>query len=228
MSSTNFTARFVYELANTATQDKRPKEAFITTLEAALMSAAPFLRFILYFVAYEHQDAKDKNLITRRSADKDYADLYLNGKTDFGTTFADIGRFVVSMIPTSFDEMIKDVYEELADALPSAPKTLLYFLSVATDRYLEGEGDWTIAICNTAGNGVKLYKFTGTEQKAKEKLFAYVVEDREKDTEGWTHGTESVDEIENRPDEFYAYGSYYDYHIDYTLERTDLIEEVEI
>ncbi len=88
--------------------------------------------------------------------------------------------------------------------------------------------DWTIGICNTASDGVVLYKYRGTEQQAKDKLLSLIVQDHRADADGWDHGTEFADEIEGLPggDEFYGYGSYDCYHIDYTLRRTGSIEEV--
>ena len=95
--------------------------------------------------------------------------------------------------------------------------------------------DWIIGICCSASDGVNLWKFSGTKDEVKAKLFSLIEEDRENDFETWEHGTESIDEIAERNTireivegncvpELYGYGSYYDYHIDYSAKVIDHIE----
>lgn len=80
--------------------------------------------------------------------------------------------------------------------------------------------DWIIGVCNTSTDGVKLFRFRGTIQETKEKLFEMVNEDRTKDSTCWEYGCETVEEI-NEVDnglgyELYGYGNYTEYHIDYS------------
>ncbi len=85
---------------------------------------------------------------------------------------------------------------------------------------------WIIGICNTDSDGVDLVGFYGTEDEVKAELFGMVQSDREED-DGYEYGTESVDEVEVRWNgtELYAYGCYYDYHIDYSAKRlSDILE----
>ena len=100
------------------------------------------------------------------------------------------------------------------------------------DRY-----DWIIGICCSASDGVNLLKSSGTKDEIKAKLFSLIEEDRENDDETWEHGTESVNEIEERNTikeivegdcvpELYGYGSYYDYHIDYSAKVIEHIETI--
>lgn len=83
--------------------------------------------------------------------------------------------------------------------------------------------DWIIAVCNTGGDGVAIYRFRGTTEEVKEKMMELINADREKDADIWEHGTESVDEIRAVDNglgyELYGYGNYYDYHIDYTAKE---------
>lgn len=78
--------------------------------------------------------------------------------------------------------------------------------------------DWIIGICNSANDGVKLLRFYGTKDDVKEKLLQLVLEDRENDSENWDFGCETLEHIqdEHYGYEFYGYGCYHDYHIDYT------------
>ena len=87
--------------------------------------------------------------------------------------------------------------------------------------------EYIIGVCNTEADGVCLYRFTGTEEQMKEKMLEMVKQDRCTDSEAWTHGTEAVEDIEERGlHELYAYGSYENYHIDYSAIETPHIERI--
>lgn len=89
--------------------------------------------------------------------------------------------------------------------------------------------DWIVAICNTGGEGVEVFKFQGNTQKMKEKILTLVEKDRYDDCgEPWDFGTEELNDIEERDDgnELYAYGCYQTYHIDYTAKKIDCIETI--
>jgi hypothetical protein len=79
---------------------------------------------------------------------------------------------------------------------------------------------WIIGVCNTDCDGVDLIGFYGTEDEVKAKLVEMVQSDRLED-DGYEYGTESVGEVDDRyyGAELYAYGCYYDYHIDYSAKR---------
>lgn len=76
--------------------------------------------------------------------------------------------------------------------------------------------DYIIAICNTASDGICMYRFRGTFEELKRKLIELVMEDKENDEDAWDYGTESVDEIDMCGSDINAYATYHDYHIDYT------------
>ena len=79
---------------------------------------------------------------------------------------------------------------------------------------------WIIGVCNTGYDGVDLYGFFGTEDEMKAELVKMVQSDRLED-DTYEYGTKSVDEVEVRykGTELYAYGDYYNYHIDYSAKR---------
>ena len=86
---------------------------------------------------------------------------------------------------------------------------------------------WIIGICNTDCDGVDLISFFGTEEEMKAKLVEMVKDDRNED-DGYEYGTESIDDVDTRRNgtELYAYGCYYDYHIDYSAKRLrDIFED---
>ena len=86
---------------------------------------------------------------------------------------------------------------------------------------------WIIGICNTNGDGVDLIGFYGTEEETKAKLVDLVQSDARENDDGYEYGTESVDEVAVRYQntELYAYGCYYDYHIDYSAKKLkDIVE----
>ena len=79
--------------------------------------------------------------------------------------------------------------------------------------------NWIIAKCNTAtaGDGIKLMQFVGTEDEAKEQLVSLAIEDASANQDDFDYGTENASEVQR--DVFgnlYAYGCYSDYHIDYS------------
>ena len=77
--------------------------------------------------------------------------------------------------------------------------------------------NWIIAKCNTAGDGIELMQFIGTEDEVKEQLAALATEDASANEEDFDNGTENASEVQR--DVFgnlYAYGCYSDYHIDYS------------
>ena len=88
--------------------------------------------------------------------------------------------------------------------------------------------DWIIGVCSSGADGVALYRFRGSAKEAREKLFSLIKEDREKDPENWEFGCESVEDICDMSGglghEFYGYGSYCDYHIDYTAKEFAHVE----
>ena len=98
--------------------------------------------------------------------------------------------------------------------------------------------NWIVAVCNTSGEGVDVFKFRGNKQEMKERLVSLIKEDRENaNWDTWEHGTESTDEIVERSTikeivegncvpELYGYGCYYDYHIDYTAIEINHIKTI--
>lgn len=75
---------------------------------------------------------------------------------------------------------------------------------------------WFIATGGSACDDVYLEKVVGTEEQVKEYLFGLVCRDKEGDIENWDFGTETVDEIQKKPNgHLYAFGCFSDYHIDY-------------
>lgn len=91
----------------------------------------------------------------------------------------------------------------------------------------EEQTEWIIGICSSEADGVSIGKFTGTNAQIREKLFQLVQEDRENDKDNWTHGTTEKDMVQDVGiqgiREFYAYGSYHNYHIDYTAKEVSCI-----
>lgn len=77
--------------------------------------------------------------------------------------------------------------------------------------------NWIIAKCNTAGDGIELMQFIGTEDEVKEQLAALATEDASANEEDFDNGTENASEVQKDAfGNFYAYGCYSDYHIDYS------------
>ena len=91
----------------------------------------------------------------------------------------------------------------------------------STDR--TNKYNWIIGISNSEKDGVKLFKFFGSIEEVKEKLVSLVIEDRKEDEGNWEYGSETIEDIEDKTYkhgyEFYGYGSYNSYHIDYTAKE---------
>lgn len=82
---------------------------------------------------------------------------------------------------------------------------------------------WIIGICSSGSDGVKLLSFVGTKEEIKTKLMQLILEDKVNDEENWDFGCESANDIRDECNglgyEFYGYGCYHDYHIDYTAKE---------
>ena len=75
---------------------------------------------------------------------------------------------------------------------------------------------WIIGICNSGLDGVCFTSFCGTQDEAKMKLIEMVQDDRRED-DTYEHGTEIPEEVSvEYGGALYAYGNYYDHHIDYS------------
>lgn len=80
--------------------------------------------------------------------------------------------------------------------------------------------DWLIGISNTDADGVTMYRFRGTRKDVKELLVKLAAQDREKDPDGYDHGTELVEHVqEDGPHKYQAYTVFADLHIDYTAQE---------
>lgn len=90
--------------------------------------------------------------------------------------------------------------------------------------------DWIIGICSSGADGVCLFRFRGSKEELKNKLIAFIKEDRAKDEDNWDFGCETADDIRDESTgtgyEFYGYGCYHDYHIDYTAKEISHVETV--
>lgn len=78
--------------------------------------------------------------------------------------------------------------------------------------------NWVIGICCSEADGVDVFRVHGTEAQVKKYLANCVQADREVDEDKYESGTESADQVSVDADtgELNAYGTYSDYHIDYT------------
>ena len=87
---------------------------------------------------------------------------------------------------------------------------------------------WIIARHNNNLDGTMLFQMDGSTEAVKEYLVEMVKQDRENDKDStWIGGTESTEEVKEKSFKtLYAYGSYYDYHIDYTAKPIDLISKL--
>ena len=81
--------------------------------------------------------------------------------------------------------------------------------------------DWIIGICSSGAEGVGIFRFRGTKEEVKEKLLTLITEDKNSDKDNWDFGCESIDDIQNEYNglEYYGYGCYHDYYIDYTARK---------
>jgi len=156
------------------------------------------------------------------------------------TEWTSVRSFVLEMESDSIDiPMLDDQistidcneYEELKEKNYEDFYTVGSLLETAKEL-LAKEGprvDWIIGICSSESNGVRLYRFFGNQEEVKKKLLSFVDEDRKRDFENWDYGSEDMDDISDKSGngtEFYAYGCYHDYHIDYTAKEFYRLELV--
>lgn len=81
---------------------------------------------------------------------------------------------------------------------------------------------WVIAVCNTNCDGVDIYKFYGTVDEVKNKLVSLVIEGKNEDEDSWDYGNDTTEDVKVvSSSELYAFGCYYNYHIDYTARKFD-------
>ncbi len=94
---------------------------------------------------------------------------------------------------------------------------------------------WIIARHNSNLDATMFYQANGNAEEIKEYLVEIVRADKENEglssgcgkDSTWDFGTESIDEVQEKPfNSLYAFGSYYDYHIDYTARPIEFIPEV--
>lgn len=75
---------------------------------------------------------------------------------------------------------------------------------------------WIIGCGGTNADGVGLTKVVGNKNDIKKILLSLVNEARQDDEENWDWGTESLDEVEERPTgSLFAFACFNDYHIDW-------------
>lgn len=80
--------------------------------------------------------------------------------------------------------------------------------------------NWIIAKCYTAGDGIEMKQFVGTEEEVKEILAGMAVDDASENKAEFEYGTVDASEVGNDCfGSLYAYGCYSDYHIDYSARR---------
>lgn len=77
---------------------------------------------------------------------------------------------------------------------------------------------WIIGISNSAADGIDFEIISGSSDQLKRRLLQLVLRDKSATEEGWDFGTSSIEEIDTvtEGEEYYAYGCYYSFHIDYT------------
>lgn len=80
----------------------------------------------------------------------------------------------------------------------------------------EVKKDWIVTISNSCCEGIFIHRFYGTDDEVKKLLIRLVEEDRIKDEYNYKHGTELKEDISVLFNDYYAYGNYDYYHIDYT------------
>lgn len=136
--------------------------------------------------------------------------------------------------PKYYDELLEndDVLidgEEKYNADTSAEFIMDYNCYLVWFKY-SPKYKWIIAKCNTDGDGIDVYRFHGTVQQTKEKLLSMIKEDIAEDSESYCHGNENVEDIKYVGNgmgyEFYGYGCYDNYHIDYTAKEVNYIQNV--
>lgn len=80
--------------------------------------------------------------------------------------------------------------------------------------------EWIIGICSSENDGIDLHRFKGSVEEVKRKLVDLVEKDMHEDKENWEFGSLDLNLITDQSNgcehEFYAYGCYSNYHVDYT------------
>lgn len=136
--------------------------------------------------------------------------------------------------PKYYDELLEDddvliKGEEKYNAETSAEFITDYDCYLVWFRY-SPKYNWVIASCDTSADGVNIYRFRGTVQEVKEKIVSMVMGDAEDDMENYEYGTEAADRVQfvggEMVLEFYGYGCYSDYHIDYTAREVRSIQSI--
>ena len=85
---------------------------------------------------------------------------------------------------------------------------------------------WIIGCGGATADGVGLTKVVGTKEDVKGILVSLVNEARQDDKENCYYGTESVDEVEERPTgSLYASACFNDYHIDWEAWPLSIVYE---
>ena len=87
---------------------------------------------------------------------------------------------------------------------------------------------YIIGVCCSAYDGVSFFRARGTRDQIKQYMYELIKEDRNEDPDSWDFGTESPDEVAKSGNGFYAFGSYSDYHIDYTARPESEVGVVEL
>lgn len=90
--------------------------------------------------------------------------------------------------------------------------------------------DWIIAISSSDMEGIRILRYSGTEDHVKQKLVDLVAADRNSLKETWNFGTETVEDVEDVSNrlgyEFYAMGNYEGFRIDYTAKEFAHVAEI--
>ena len=84
-------------------------------------------------------------------------------------------------------------------------------------------------IVNISGSDfdtICVFRFDGTEEQVRRYLHDLVQSDRAVDPDGWDCGTENPDDVYKEGDNFYAYATYADYHINYQAVPEEAIQLV--
>ena len=87
---------------------------------------------------------------------------------------------------------------------------------------------WIIGCGGSDADGIGFLKVFGEKEKVAEIMFNEVQKAKEYDGLHWSDGTESIDEIEERPNgSLYAYACFPDYHIDWEAKPLCDIETIQ-
>lgn len=101
-------------------------------------------------------------------------------------------------------------------------------MSILSRKTLPSE--WIIAISSSDTEGIRILRYSGTEDHVKQKLIDLVAEDRNSLEETWNYGTETVEDVEDVSNglgyEFYAIGNYEGFHVDYTAKEFAHVAEI--